>query len=102
MTSIITSIKDLLTSIFEVIFSVVKSTLDTGYQLLLAFADFFAGIPKMLQHLVKGSLEATGGVGAFIASNIVVIALIALGSYGYLVYLRREGRPVQVTTKKSN
>ncbi|KAJ5478682.1 hypothetical protein N7530_004191 [Penicillium desertorum] len=102
MTSIITSIKDLLTSVFEVIFSVVKSTLDTGYQLLLAFADFFAGIPKMLQHLVKGSLEATGGVGAFIASNIIVIALIALGSYGYLVYLRREGRPVQAGTKKSD
>lgn len=72
MTSIITSIKDLLTSIFEVIFSVVKSTLDTGYQLLLAFADFFAGIPKMLQHLLKGSLEATGGVGAFVASKFLM------------------------------
>ncbi|CAI7581635.1 unnamed protein product [Penicillium discolor] len=102
MTSIITSIKDLITSIFEVIFSVVKSTLDTGYQLLLAFVDFFAGIPKMLEHMVKGSLEAVGGVGTFIASNIVVIAIIALCSYGYLVYLRREGRPVQVGTKKLN
>ncbi|KAF4764377.1 hypothetical protein N7455_010240 [Penicillium solitum] len=102
MTSIITSIKDLITSIFEVIFSVVKSTLDTGYQLLLAFVDFFAGIPKMLEHTVKGSLEAVGGVGTFIASNIVVIAIIALCSYGYLVYLRREGRPVQVGTKRLN
>ncbi|KAJ5955574.1 hypothetical protein N7501_009853 [Penicillium viridicatum] len=102
MTSIITSIKDLITSIFEVIFSVVKNTLDTGYQLLQAFVDFFADIPKMLEHTVKGSFEAVGGVGTFIASNIVVIAMIALGSYGYLVYIRREGRPVQAGTKKLN
>lgn len=72
MTSIITSIKDLITSIFEVIFSVVKSTLDTGYELLLAFVNFFAGIPKMLEHTVKGSLEAVGGVGAFIASEFLM------------------------------
>ncbi|KAJ5836021.1 hypothetical protein N7447_002047 [Penicillium robsamsonii] len=102
MASIITSIKDLVTSIFEVIFSVIKSTLDTGYQLLMAFVHFFAGIPKVLQHMVKGSLEAAGGVGAFITSNLLVIAMIALGSYGYLVYRRREGRPVQAGTKKLN
>ncbi|KOS44254.1 hypothetical protein ACN38_g4813 [Penicillium nordicum] len=102
MTSIITSIKDLITSIFEVIFSVVKNTLGTGYELLLAFSDFFAGIPKMLEHIVKGSSEAVGGVRTFITSNIVIIAMIALGSYGYLVYLRREGRPVQDGTKKLN
>ncbi|KAJ5383447.1 hypothetical protein N7517_001358 [Penicillium concentricum] len=102
MASIITSIKDLITSIFEVIFSVVKSTLDTGYHLLMAFVDFFAGIPKMLQHMVKGSLEAAGGVGTFITSNIIVIAMIAVGGYGYLAYQRREGRPVQAGTKKLN
>ncbi|KAJ5603425.1 hypothetical protein N7537_006381 [Penicillium hordei] len=102
MTSIITSINDLITSIFEVVFSVVKNTFDTGYQLLLALVDFFADIPKMLEHTVKGSFEAVGGVGTFIASNIVVIAMIALGSYGYLVYIRRGGRPVQDGTKKLN
>ncbi|KAJ6128501.1 hypothetical protein N7471_009718 [Penicillium samsonianum] len=102
MTSIITSVKDLIASVFEVIFSVVKNTLDTAYQLLMAFVDFFVGIPKMLEHTVKGSLEAVGGVGTFIASNIVVIAIIALGGYGYLAYLRRDGRPVQAGVKKSN
>ncbi|KAJ5189663.1 hypothetical protein N7491_008292 [Penicillium cf. griseofulvum] len=102
MTSIITSIKDLITSIFEVIFSVVKNTLGTGYQLLMAFVDFFAGIPKMLLHTVNGSLEAAGGIGTFVTSNIIVIAMIALGGYGYLVYQRREGRPVHAGTKKLN
>jgi phage-related protein len=102
MTSIITSIKDLIASIFEVIFSVVKSTLGTVYDLLMAFVDFFAGIPKMLLHTVKGSLETAGGIGTFITSNIVVIAIIALGGYGYLAYQRREGRPVHAGTKKLN
>lgn len=39
-----------------------------------------------------------------VKGNIIVITVIALGIYGYLVYLRREGRPVQVQagTKKSN
>lgn len=72
MTSIITSIKDLITSIFEVIFSVVKNTLGTGYELLLAFIDFFAGIPKMLEHIVKGSSEAVGGVRTFITSEFLM------------------------------
>lgn len=72
MTSIITSVKDLIASIFEVIFSVVKNTLDTAYQLLMAFVDFFVGIPKMLEHTVKGSLEAVGGVGTFIASEFLM------------------------------
>lgn len=71
MTSIITSVKDLITSVFEVIFSVVKGAVDTVYQLFVAFVDFFAGIPKMIQHLVKGTLEATGGVGAFITSRFL-------------------------------
>ncbi|KAJ5466968.1 hypothetical protein N7475_004720 [Penicillium sp. IBT 31633x] len=102
MTSIITSIKDLVTSLFEVVFSVFKSALDTVYHVLLAFVKFFGGIPKMLQHMVQGTLEATGGVAKFITSNIIIISLIALGSYGYMVYLRRNGRSAQVGNKKLN
>jgi phage-related protein len=118
MASIITSIKDLITSIFEVIFSVFKSAIDTVSSLLRAFFDFFAGIPIMIGHMVKGSLEAAGGVGSFIAGefqylvisineltvyakgNIVIISLIALGSFGYLAYLRRDGRPASTASKK--
>jgi hypothetical protein len=51
---------------------VVKNTFDTGYQLLLALVDFFADIPKMLEHTVKGSFEAVGGVGTFIASEFLM------------------------------
>ncbi|KAJ5549867.1 hypothetical protein N7535_002190 [Penicillium sp. DV-2018c] len=100
MASIITSIKDLITSVFEVVFSVFKSAIDTVSSLLYAFFDFFAGIPIMIGHMVKGSLEAAGGVGSFIAGNIVVISLIALGSFGYLAYLRRDGHSANIASKK--
>lgn len=57
-----TSFNDFITSAFE-------SAFDTLYDLLLAFVDFFAGIPKMVLHMVKGISEALGGLGKFIASE---------------------------------
>ncbi|KAJ5129321.1 uncharacterized protein N7515_005360 [Penicillium bovifimosum] len=100
MTSIITSIKDLITSVFEVIFSVFKSAIDTVSSLLYAVFDFFAGIPIMIGHMVKGSLEAAGGVGSFVAGNIVIISLVVLGSFGYMAYVRGDKRPASTASKK--
>jgi phage-related protein len=88
---------DLITSGFEVIFSVFKGVFDLIHDILVAFINFFAGIPTMLLHLVKGTSEALGGLGKFIASNIVVIALIAGGAY---VYRHRHGHLVNVEHKK--
>ncbi|KAJ5636019.1 uncharacterized protein N7484_009332 [Penicillium longicatenatum] len=102
MSSIITSIKDLIASLFEVIFSVFQTAFGTVYSLLHAFIDFFVGIFRMGFRAVGETLEALGGIGKFIASNVVVIALIAGGAYGYLHYQRRQGRPVKVGEKKLN
>ncbi|KAJ5202077.1 uncharacterized protein N7498_006740 [Penicillium cinerascens] len=102
MSSLITSLKDLVASIFEVIFSTFKGAFDAVYGILLAFVNFLVGIASMALHTVKGTLEAAGGVGKFIASNILVIAVIAIGAYGYLDYQRRQGRSVKVGDKKLN
>ena len=69
MSSLITSLKDLVASIFEVIFSTFKSAFDAVYGILLAFVNFFVDIARMALHTVKGTLEAAGGVGKFIASE---------------------------------
>ncbi|KAB8078498.1 hypothetical protein BDV29DRAFT_166083, partial [Aspergillus leporis] len=100
MLSVITSFNDPITSVFGVIFSVFTSVIDMLYGLLVAFINFFAGIPRMVLHMVKGISEALGGLGEFIAGNIIVIAIIAGGAYGYLEYQRRQGYPVKVGNKK--
>ncbi|KAJ5587734.1 uncharacterized protein N7459_003499 [Penicillium hispanicum] len=102
MASIVTAVKDLVTSIFEIIASLFSKAFGMANGLLHAFIDFFAWIFNMALHTVGDALEAVGGAGKFIASNIVVIALIAGGAYGYLKYQRRQGRTVQVGDKKLN
>jgi len=69
MSSLITSLKDLLAAIFEVIFSTFKSAFNGVYGILHAFLSFFAGIVEVALRTVKGTLEAAGGVGKFIASE---------------------------------
>ncbi|KAJ5653891.1 hypothetical protein N7490_000894 [Penicillium lividum] len=102
MSSIITSIQDLISSIFELIFSVFKTGFNAVYGLLHAIIDVIVGTFQMALYTVGDTLKALGGIGKFIASNIVVIALIAAGGYGYLQYQRRQGRTVQVGDKKLN
>ncbi|KAJ5860238.1 uncharacterized protein N7529_007548 [Penicillium soppii] len=102
MSSIITSIKDLIASVFEVIFAVFHTALDTTTGLLKAIVDFFVDTIRLAFSAVGNVLGAAGGVGKFVASNIVVIAIIAGGAYGFLRYQSRQGRPVRVGDKKLN
>ncbi|KAJ6102769.1 hypothetical protein N7486_005196 [Penicillium sp. IBT 16267x] len=102
MSSIITSVKDLIASLFEVIFSVFQTGFDTVYGLLHAFIGFFVSIARMALHTAGSGLEALGGIGKFIGSNIIVIGLIGGGAYAYLQYQRRQGRTVKVGDKKLN
>ncbi|CAL5872741.1 uncharacterized protein PFLUO_LOCUS7008 [Penicillium psychrofluorescens] len=102
MSSIITSLKDLIGSMFEVIFSVIGGAFDAVSGLVTALIEFVVGTVKMALHAVGSTLEAAGGVGKFIASNIVVIAIIAACGYGYLQYQGRQGRPVKAGAKKLN
>jgi phage-related protein len=121
MSSIITSLKDLIVSLFEVIFSTFKSAFNGVYGIIHAFFGFFIDIIKMVLNTVKGTLEAAGGVGKFVASeynipsysesleltslvtgNLLVILVIGAGAYGYLEYQRRQGRTVKAGSKKLN
>lgn len=121
MSSIIASIKDLVTSVFEVILSLFDKGFDVVYGLLDTVINFFVGIFKTALYTVGGALEAVGGIGKFLASessalnihripvlivlalgNLVVLALIAGGFFGYKEYQRRQGRPVKVGEKTLN
>ncbi|KAJ6088031.1 hypothetical protein N7499_004213 [Penicillium canescens] len=56
----------------------------------------------MALRAVGNIFEAAGGLGKFIASNIIVVAIIAGGAYGYLRYQSRQGRSIKVGNKKLN
>ncbi|GKZ40136.1 hypothetical protein AbraIFM66950_002574, partial [Aspergillus brasiliensis] len=95
MLSVITSFKDLIASVFEVIFSTIRSAIDKLCWLLIAaFMSFIAGIPRMMLHMVKGISEAVGGLGGFVASNIVIVAIVAGAAYGYLKH-QRQGHSIK-------
>ncbi|KAB8075072.1 hypothetical protein BDV29DRAFT_172446, partial [Aspergillus leporis] len=100
MTSVIASFRDLATSVFEVIFSLFKTAFDSVYKLLLNFMSFFVDIFKTAFHTLKSIFDAAGGLVGFLASNIIVIALIAASGYGYVKYQRSQGRTVQVGDKR--
>lgn len=72
MSSIITSIKDLIASLFEVIFSIFRTAFDGVYGLLHACISFVVGTIKMALYTVGDSLKALGGVGKFVASESFV------------------------------
>jgi phage-related protein len=70
MSSIITSIKDLVTSVFEVIVSVFHTGLDMTSGLLGAIVNSFIGALRMALRAVGNIFEAAGCLGKFIASKL--------------------------------
>ncbi|GCB25817.1 hypothetical protein AAWM_08702 [Aspergillus awamori] len=90
MLSVIPSFKAVIASVFEAIFSTIRSAIDKLCWLLIAaFMSFIAGIPRLMLHMVKGISEAVGGLGDFISSNIVIVAIVAGAAYGYLKHQRQ-------------
>lgn len=69
MPSILASLNDLFTSIFEVIFSVFHSAFDTVSGLLTGVAQFLVGSVQMVLHTAAETLKAAGGLGNLIASE---------------------------------
>ncbi|KAJ5489721.1 hypothetical protein N7539_004611 [Penicillium diatomitis] len=102
MSSILGSIKDLITSVFEVIFSVFHGAFDLVSNFVAGLFQTIIGFFHMALSTVGNVFETAGDVGKFVASNVVVIALIAAGVFGYLQYQARQGRPVKVGDKKLN
>lgn len=75
MSSIITSIKDLVTSVFEVIVSVFHTALDMTSGLLRAIVNSFIGTLRMALRAVGNIFEVAGCLGKFIASKLCFLSM---------------------------
>jgi phage-related protein len=76
MSSIITSIKDLVASVLEVIVSVFHNAFDVTSGLLIAIVNSFIGTLRMALRAVGNIFEAAGGLGKFIASKLCFLSAI--------------------------
>ncbi|OGE46887.1 hypothetical protein PENARI_c094G11392 [Penicillium arizonense] len=97
MSSIITPLRDPLVFLSQVICSVFNDVFAMTSGLPMAAVNFFIGTLKMVLRRAGNTWEAAGGMSKLMATcHIVVIVLIASGSYGYLQYRSRQGCPVKV------
>ncbi|CAI7641142.1 unnamed protein product [Penicillium pancosmium] len=72
MTSVIASIKDLICSVFEVIFSTIKTAFDTVFSIFHTLFASIVSVFGILLNTAKDAVGAVGGVGKFIANRVRV------------------------------
>ncbi|TID24989.1 hypothetical protein E2P81_ATG04094 [Venturia nashicola] len=96
-----TAVSDFIKSIFE-LFSSFFQTLFALFQTILTTAyNFFTSVLQLGADSMKGVFDIFGGVANFLLSNVLLIGLIAAGSYGYSTYQKRQ-HSVTVQGKKLN
>ncbi|KAF1814948.1 hypothetical protein P152DRAFT_455992 [Eremomyces bilateralis CBS 781.70] len=109
MASILTSISDLIASIFKVVGSIFSQALHAVEGVSSMVVHFFTGLLSMVQDVFVGLAKAVGGVGNFVIGmtplellcrkltriepgNVVVLSIIAAGGYLFLQYQQGQGQ----------
>ena len=111
MSSIITAVSDFISSIFEVIFSVIGtagnfvlsifhaafSAVATVFNTAVAAIKDVFGLAEGLVKLILGKVvpfttEASGTNACFMTGNIFLILLLAGAFFAYTVYQQRQGK----------
>lgn len=99
MTKFVAAFEDFFKSIYELFASIIGTFASLINTLVTTVLNFFSGVINLFLDVGKGAVDLVGGIGKFIAGNIVVLGVIAAGVY---VYTRQQqGRPV-VPAKKTN
>ncbi|KAL2020011.1 hypothetical protein VTK56DRAFT_8914 [Thermocarpiscus australiensis] len=101
VTDLFKSLAELLSSVFGAAYAIVHSFVSGLFGLVSGFFAF-------VQDLGKGAVDLVGGVGRFVAGNIVALGVIAAAGYAYMRFVQQpqqQGRkPVAVNGagKKTN
>ncbi|KAB5531426.1 hypothetical protein GE09DRAFT_1228225 [Coniochaeta sp. 2T2.1] len=91
--AITSAINDLVASIYELFASVVGGIYSAIHAVFAAVFGLFSGFVNLFADIFKGAFDVVGGLGKFLASNIVIVAIIALGGYAFVRYQNAQGRP---------
>lgn len=123
MSSIIHSLSDLAQSLLEVVWSLFTTAGELVQKTVEFVLHFFSGAINLVVEFFKGLVDLAGGIVGFImgeydrawracgiermdanemAGNIAILAVLAVGFFGFLQYQRQQGKTVQVGNKKLN
>ncbi|KAK1774620.1 hypothetical protein QBC45DRAFT_424403 [Copromyces sp. CBS 386.78] len=84
--AISTALTSLLTSVTELIQSLFSGIYNIFHTIFSAFFGLFFGLFAFVGDLFKGVANTLGGVGSFVASNFLIIALISAAGFAYVRY----------------
>ncbi|KAK4135221.1 hypothetical protein BT67DRAFT_448864 [Trichocladium antarcticum] len=82
ITDLVKSIAELFSSVFNAVYSIVHSFITNILALLASFLALFGD-------LGKGVIDLVGGVGRFVAGNVVVLGVVAAAGYAYIRFVQQ-------------
>ncbi|UNI22766.1 hypothetical protein JDV02_008626 [Purpureocillium takamizusanense] len=98
--AITTAVSDLFNSFYELLSSVFGAAYAIVNSVVGAVVGFVTGIFKLVGDVLGGAVDIAGGVGKFLAGNIVLISVGALLAFAFVRYTAQGQRAV--TQKKTN
>ncbi|RKU47119.1 hypothetical protein DL546_004814 [Coniochaeta pulveracea] len=98
--SIGAAIGDLVHSFYELFASILGGIYNTFHAIFAAFFGLFNGLFVLIGDVFKGAFDVVGGVGKFLISNIVIVAIVAAGCFAYVRYQQQQGRSVGAAPQK--
>ncbi|KAK7424673.1 hypothetical protein QQX98_000249 [Neonectria punicea] len=98
--AITTAISDFVNSIYELFASLIGTVYAILHSTVTAVFSFITGFFNLVGDVVSGLIDVAGGLGKFVAGNIVLISIGALGAFAYVRYTAQgrqlaEGKKVQ-------
>jgi hypothetical protein len=123
MSSIVSSLTDLVKSLVEVVWSLFTTAGELVQKTIQFVLHLFTGAINLVVDFGKGIVDLAGGIVSFLlgkslhthtqllvdekdantlVGNVAVLAVLALGFFAFLQFQRKQGNTVQVGNKKLN
>lgn len=120
MSSIVSSLSDLVKSLVEVVWSLFTTAGELVEKTIQFVLHLFTGAINLVVEFGKGLVDLFGGIVSFVlgksgcttdagrvdadrmAGNIAILAVLGVAFFGFLQYQRKQGNTVQVGNKKLN
>ncbi|KAM7200884.1 hypothetical protein V8F20_005126 [Naviculisporaceae sp. PSN 640] len=84
--AITSAVTDLVKSVGELLSSLVHAVYSIFHTFFSAVVHLFSGFIAFVSDIFQGVLDVVGGIGKFVAGNIVMLGLIGAAGYAYVRY----------------